>query len=52
MNGEQRLGLYVAQAQNDLNRRILHMAKGTVSLDAAQMIYLTLGVYLIGIVLR
>ena len=37
VNEEQRPGYNFAHAQNDLNLRILHMFKGTVSLDVFQI---------------
>ena len=35
MNGEQKLGLFIAHAQVDLNLRILRMPEGIISFDSA-----------------
>ena len=38
MNGELRPGLFFVHAQDDLNLHILHMFKGTSSLDMAHIV--------------
>ena len=45
MNGEQRPGWYFAHAQDDLNRRILCLFKGTFSFDAAHIVFIFVFVY-------